>query len=144
MKKILPLVVLTLSVSFSVDAQKLAASEVPAAAKTAFEKQYPSTPVKWEKEDGKFEAGFIFKKHSMSVLYSADGTITETEIDIDIEAAEIPGEMLKYLKNNYAGMQINETARITKADGSINYEAEVDGKDLIFDVRGKFIKSLKN
>jgi hypothetical protein len=35
-------------------------------------------------------------------------------------------------------------AKITKADGTVNYEAEVDGKDVIFNSIGKFLKEAKD
>jgi hypothetical protein len=34
-------------------------------------------------------------------------------------------------------------AKITKANGEVNYEAEVKGQDLIFDANGRFLKSIK-
>jgi hypothetical protein len=38
---------------------------------------------------------------------------------------------------------VKEAAKITQADGAIMYEAEVNGKDLIFDASGKFVKQEK-
>ena len=46
-------------VATAANAQKIAASKVPAAVKASFTKQYPGTTAKWEKEDGGFEAGFF-------------------------------------------------------------------------------------
>ena len=42
------------------------------------------------------------------------------------------------------GKNIKEGAKITKADGTVNYEAEVNGTDVIFDASGKFIKEAKD
>jgi hypothetical protein len=40
------------------------------------------------------------------------------------------------VEKNYKGATIKETAKSQKANGEINYEAEVNGKDLIFDSKG--------
>ncbi len=39
-------------------------------------------------------------------------------------------------------MKISEEAKITKTDGTIVFEAEVKGKDLLFDVKGNSDKPL--
>ena len=58
--------------------------------------------------------------------------------------AELPEAVLSYVKEHYKGKVIKEGAKITKADGTVNYEAEVSGKDVIFDSNGKFIKEAKD
>ncbi len=142
MKKLLMMSALVAIVGFSACAQKLDASKVPAAVKAAFAKQYPGTTAKWEKEDGKYEAGFKQNGTSMSVLYEANGTMTESEMDIKV--TDLPASVLSYVKEHYKGKSIKEGAKITKADGTVNYEAEVDGKDVIFDAAGKFLKEVKD
>lgn len=128
-------------IGFSACAQKLDASKVPAAVKASFAKQYPSVVVKWEKEDGKYEAGFKQNGSSMSALYEVNGTMTESEMDIKV--SDLPASVLAYVKENYKGKKIKEGAKITKSDGTINFEAEVDGKDVIFDAKGNFLKEMK-
>lgn len=141
MKKLLSLVALATAIGFSACAQKLDASKVPASVKATFEKQYPGVSVKWEKEDGKYEAGFKQNGNTMSALYEANGTMTESEMDIKV--SDLPASVLAYVKENYKGKKIKEGAKITKSDGTVNYEAEVDGKDVIFDATGKFLKEMK-
>lgn len=133
--------VLAVSVAFTACAQKLKEADVPAAVKASFAKQYPGVTAKWEKEDGKYEAGFKKDGTSISVLYEANGTMTESETDIKV--ADLPAAVLAYVKEHYKGKNIKEGAKITKADGTVNYEAEVDGKDVMFDATGKFIKEVK-
>jgi hypothetical protein len=48
------------------------------------------------------------------------------------------------MKKNYPGTKVEEAAKIVKANGDINYEAEVHHKDVIFDANGKFIKEAKD
>jgi hypothetical protein len=139
MKKLMMMSALVAAIGFSACAQKIDASKVPAAVKTAFAKQYPGITVKWEKEDGKFEAGFKQNGNTMSALFEANGMMTESEMDIKV--ADLPTTVLAYVKEHYNGKSIKEGAKITKANGTVNYEAEVDGKDIILDANGKYIET---
>jgi Putative beta-lactamase-inhibitor-like, PepSY-like len=142
MKKLFSVFVICTAVSVTVCGQKIDASKVPAAVKESFAKQFPGASAKWEKEDGKFEAGFKQNGNSMSALFEATGTMTESEMDIKV--ADLPASVLTYVKKHYKGKTIKEGAKITKADGMVNYEAEVAGKDVLFDVNGKFLKEVKD
>ncbi len=141
MKKLSMIAVITLTV-FTACAQKLNASKVPAAVKSSFEKLYPGIPAKWEKEAGNYEVNFKQNGHSMSLLIDSKGGNKETEMIIKV--ADLPATVLAYVKEHYKGNTIKEGSKITKADGSINYEAEVSGKDVIFDANGKFIREAKD
>ena len=77
----------------------------------------------------------------MSVLFTADGTMTESEMDIAVK--ELPAAVLSYVKEHYKGAVIKEGAKITKADGTVNYEAEINKTDVLFDEKGKFLKEVK-
>ena len=141
MKPLILMMALVLVMGYA-NAQKIDASKVPEAVKTAFAKQNPAiSNVKWEMEHGKYEAGFKKEGHSMSALYEPNGTMTESEMEIKV--ADLPASVKNYVKDNYKGKNIKEAAKITKADGSVNYEAEVNGVDLIFDTNGKFLKADK-
>ncbi len=132
--------VAALSISIT-KAQKLSAAQVPAAVKNSFATAYPNQAVKWEKEKDKYEAGFKKNGTDMSVLYTTAGEATETETNI--KPAELPAAVLSYLKTNMPGKRITEAAKITNAAGVVTFEAEVAGKDMIFDDKGKFIKKMK-
>ena len=142
MKKLIMMLTLIASIAFSACAQKLDASKVPAAVKAAFTKQYPGVVAKWEKEDGKYEANFKQNSNTMSAMFAPNGTFTESEMDIKV--ADLPANVLAYVKEHYKGKTIKEGAKITKGDGSVNYEAEVAGKDVIFDANGKFLREAKD
>ena len=142
MKKLIMMSALVAAIGFSACAQKLDASKVPAAVKTAFAKQFPGATAKWEKEDGKYEAWFKKNGNTMSALFESNGTMTESEMDIKV--TDLPAVVVSYVKDHYKGKSIKEGAKITKADGTVNYEAEVDGKDVIFDATGKFLKEVKD
>lgn len=127
---------------FAANAQKLDASKVPTNVKASFAKQYPGAVAKWEKEAGKYEVNFKQNGNTMSALYESNGSLAETEMDIRV--ADLPATVQAYVKEHYKGKSVKEAAKITKADGTINYEAEVNGKDVIFDGAGKFLKEVKD
>lgn len=127
-----------LSITIAACGQKLKEKDVPAAVKEAFQKQFGGAKeVEWEKEEGKFEVEFEQNHKEMSALFTAAGLLEETEVEIKKE--ELPASVLSYVSQNYKGAKIKEAAKITKANGEINYEAEVKGKDLMFDENGNFL-----
>ncbi len=123
-------------------AQKLKEKQVPASVKNAFAKQYPGTGVQWEKEAGNYEAGFKRDGKHYSVLYKPDGSMKEIETEIAIKS--LPVEIVSYIKEHFKGMRIKEAAKITKADGTVSYEAEVNGNDLLFSENGTFLREVKD
>ncbi|MBV9961566.1 MAG: PepSY-like domain-containing protein [Parafilimonas sp.] len=115
------------------------AQNVPSAVKTAFEKNFPNTTVKkWDKEDGNYEANFSKDGKTMSATFDAAGKWLETETDINV--SELPKAVADYVQTNYKGASIKEAAIISNPTSSKMYEAEVKGKDLLFDENGKFLK----
>ncbi|MBA4197205.1 MAG: hypothetical protein C0459_06575 [Chitinophaga sp.] len=116
----------------------------PAAVKAAFEKAFKgATKTKWGKEkDGSFEASFTQSGKEMSATYDAAGNLKETEWEIKV--SELPASVTDYVKKNYKGKKIDEAAKILKANGEVNFEAEVGGKDILFDANGKFISEAKD
>ena len=142
MKKLLIAFLLVCVSLLSTKAQKLEASKVPAPVKETFAKKYPGITPAWENENGKYEAGFKSKGQSMSALFAADGTMIESEVDIKV--SELPASVLQYVKEHYKGAEIKEAAKITKVDGTVNFEAEVNKMDVLFDANGKFLKEVKD
>lgn len=121
---------------------KFKESQVPAAAKQAFEKNYPGIKGTWDKEDNNYEVSFKKDGKEMSVVIDQSGTIVETETDIPV--TDLPTTVQDYIKQHYQGMAIKEASTTTKGNGEVNYEAEVDDKDVIFDASGKFIEEEKD
>ena len=114
------------------------AQDVPAAVKNSFEKNFPGIAVKeWDKEEDKYEANFSENGKTMSATFTADGVLKETETDIKIET--LPAAVTSYIQSNYKNATIKEAAIIVRGDSKM-YEAEVKGKDLLFDEQGKFLK----
>lgn len=140
MKKILLGLALSIVVIAGVLAQKGGA---PDAAKAAFAKAHPSaSKVKWEKEDGNYEVSFTENGTGYSAIYDAKGT--RQELEQEIKVSELPAAVTGYMASHYKGSTVKGAAKITKADGSLVYEAELKGKDVLFDAKGNFLKEVKD
>ncbi|MEO8664887.1 MAG: PepSY-like domain-containing protein [Ignavibacteria bacterium] len=137
--KTLIFAILITGIALNANAQKLKESNVPSAVKTTFSSMYPGVKnVKWEKEDGKYEAGFEENKIETSVLFDANGIYTQKEVEIPV--SELPDAIKNYVSANLSGKKIKEASKITEANGSISYEAEIGNQDYIFDQSGNLLK----
>lgn len=125
---------------YSCYSQQLKESEVPTPVKAKFTSLYPgATNVKWEKEEGKYEAGFKSAGKELSVVLDANALLVATENEIAVSG--LPQAVKDYVSKNLNGNNITEASKITGATGIITYEAEVGNKDYIFDANGNFIKT---
>ncbi|WEK69172.1 MAG: hypothetical protein P0Y62_15130 [Candidatus Chryseobacterium colombiense] len=129
------------SLAYSQEKKQNKEIEVPSAVEKAFQKAYPNTKAKWEKEAGNYEAGFKYKGQEMSILYNAQGMVEEKEAEININ--QLPAGVSTYITKNKLG-KIKEASKITKADGTVNYEAEIASGDALFDAKGNFVKLQKD
>ncbi|MBS1664343.1 MAG: PepSY-like domain-containing protein [Bacteroidetes bacterium] len=121
-------------------AQKVKNADVPATVKNALEKKYPDAKdVTWEKEKGNYEANWGGKsKEDNSVIFTPDGSFVEMVVAIPVSS--LPPAVATYVKAHYPGSKITEAGKVTDAKGATSYEAEVKGKDLVFDEKGNFVK----
>lgn len=142
MKKIILLTVLAggILASTTVSAQKVGRTGVPAVVFTNLLKKYPSAKkVTWERENGNFEANWGGRSgEDMSVQYTPEGRFVE-EVRA-IPASSLPSGVEAYVRTHYKGATIKEPGKVTDAQGKISYEAEIKGKDMLFDEHGNFIK----
>ena len=139
MKKFL-LVALAAILTTSSFGQKTSKDNVPQSVQDALKKSFPNAQVeKWEKENQNFEAEFDFNKEEMSALFSPEGKLIETEVDIAI--GDLPAPIVNYVSKNLSGKKIKEASKITNSAGNVSFEAEVGGKDYIFDSSGNLLKS---
>jgi len=138
MKTTIVIFALALGINFA-NAQTVKEAEVPAAVKDALKKAYPTAKVeKWEKEDTNYEAEIKVGKAESSIVYEASGNLIMTEVEIKV--SELPKGVTDYISKNLKGKKAKEASKITYADGKVNYEAEVDDTDYIFDDKGNFIE----
>jgi hypothetical protein len=121
-------------------AQDIKAKDVPPAVKEALAKKYPkATKVSWEKEKGNYEANWGGKSgEDTSVQFTPAGAFVE-EVDA-IPVSQLPAVVAPYIKAHYNGAKIKEAGKVTDAAGRHLFEAEISGKDLLFDENGKFVK----
>ena len=142
MKKIL---VTTIVVTFVLTTGLFAQGKinVPAVVKDAFTKKFPeASNVTWEKEKGNYEANWGGKSGEDNfVLYTPSGKFLEAGKAIAVN--QLPAPVISYVKSHYKGASITEAMQVKNADGRVSYEAEVHGKDVVFDEQGKYVKTEK-
>jgi hypothetical protein len=140
MKKTFLLVLAAAMFSGNLLAQDLKSKDVPAVVKAALAKKYPNAAkVSWEKEKGNYEANWGGRSgEDISVQFTPAGAFVE-EVDA-IPVDQLPPAVATYVKAHYNGAKIKEAGKVTDAAGRRMFEAEIKGKDLIFDESGKFIK----
>jgi len=130
---------LVLVICSAANAQDLNEADVPASVKAKFALLYPEVKnVKWEKENGYYEAEMDQSKIETSVLLDGSGNLIQTETEI--RALDLPKGVSDYSSQNLRSQKINEATRIVDASGVITYEAEIGNTDYLFDSDGKFIK----
>src|SRR5947209_3782954 len=124
------LVVATTSIAV---AQDLKSKDMPEAVKTAFAQKYPDAKkVNWEKEKGNYEANWGSKTgEDSSVTLTPSASFVE--IVVAIPVAQLPTNIATYVNKHYKGAKITEAGKVKDAAGRHMYEAEIKGKDLIFD-----------
>ena len=126
--------------------KQLAGQQVPKAVMEAFQKAYPqAADVKYEKE-GKaaYEVEFKDQGVEREATYSADGTLLETEEDIQPDA--LPVAVTEAIKKAHPQATIKEAEKTMKADGTVSgYEVEIkDGAkklEIHLDATGKILKT---
>ena len=141
MKKMIVLFSIGCMVTLAACSQSIKESQVPANVKMTFQKEFPNVAAKWEKEKENYEVNFKKVGKTMSAVITKAGVLMETETDIAVSA--LPAAAHDYLKMHFKGVKVKEAAKITNEKGEITFEAEVSGKDVIFDSNGNFLKVSK-
>lgn len=116
---------------------------VPAAVTSAFHKKYAEAKnVAWEKEDGNYEANWGGKSgEDNSVQFTPSGSFIEMVKLIPV--SQLPEPVINYVHQHYKDTKITEAGKVTDAKGKLSYEAEVHGKDIVFDENGNFVSAEK-
>lgn len=148
MKKMIGLTAILFALGSATFAQEKGENEnsehikVPAKVKMALKQKYPEAKnVGWEKENGNYEANWGGKSgEDNSVQFTPSGSFIE--IVKAISVSELPANTIAYVKEHYK-TKITEAGKVTDAKGGTSYEAEVKGRDVIFDKDGNFIKAEK-
>lgn len=116
--------------------------EAPQVVLNNFKKAYPEAKkVKWEVEDGNYEAEFKMNKKEMGILYNSNGDVLETEVQIGLD--ELPATVNEYVAANHPGFKLDEAFKVEK-DRVTSYEVEIENDDdaemeLLFDASGNYL-----
>tara|TARA_A100000171_G_scaffold53024_1_gene75504 strand:- start:6423 stop:6896 length:474 start_codon:yes stop_codon:yes gene_type:complete len=119
--------------------------EAPKAVQDAFKAKFTNAKsVEWEmEEEGEYEANFKMNKVEMSANFKSDGTWLETETEI--KEKNLPEAVKATLKAKYDGYEVEETTKIEKPNGVVQYEAEIEKDEetleVIFNANGTVISS---
>lgn len=110
---------------------------VPESIKNKLMSMYPhASNVKWEMEDGNYEAMFKLEKNETSVILSPTGTLVQTETVVN--EGLLPQNVKDYMKTQLGGKKITSATVIEKPGGGTSFEVEVDKEDYLFDATGQF------
>ena len=71
---------------------------------------------------------------------TTEKSLSIKETENKVETSTLPKAASEYLKQNMPDKKIKEVSKITFADKSVNYEADMGDMDIIFDSKGNFIK----
>ena len=131
-------IMFVLVICSAANAQDLKEADVPAAVKAKFALLYPEVKnVKWEKENGNYEAEFGQSKIETSIIFDAAANLIQTEHEIPV--SELPKGVNDYSSQNLKSKKPVEATKILSASGVITYEAEIGNIDYLFDASGNFL-----
>ncbi len=125
-------------------AQKLKASEVPAAIKQSFGSLFPKAEeVRWSKEGSAgFEAEFEIAGIEKSANFDVVGKWMETETEI--KSSELPQEVQAALAKEFAGFKIGEVEKVESPEYALLYEMDLKKEKMTFEVQfsadGKLVR----
>jgi hypothetical protein len=119
--------------------------QVPTNISEAFSKLHPTaTILKWNDEPPIWEAKYKDGGEKGAVSFNSKAEITETELVIT--ESQLPNATVipSYIKLHYPNDNIKGCEKVTKQDGSITYEIQVTGKEIVFDASGKYLSEEKD
>lgn len=119
--------------------------EVPTNISEAFIKLHPNaTILKWNDEHPIWEAKYQDGEEKGAVSFNAKAEVTETELVISENLLPNASVIPDYIKTHYPNEKIKGCEKITKADGTIIYEIQITGKEIVFDGSGKYLSEEKD
>jgi hypothetical protein len=123
-------------------AQPLASADVPLAVHSAFKKANPAGQnAVWNRDKTHYQVKYIADKKPRTQTYTKSGTLVVH--DAKVALTLLPPAVKTYIDKNYAGQSIDKVLKMTKPDGSVNYNLEINGTDLFFDAKGNYLRSAK-
>ena len=112
---------------------------VPPAVRVAFSQRFPdAAETRWDRARGDYEATFRQNGSKVTALYDALGHLLEVEREVAFN--KLPAGAKDYLVKTYPRRKVKEASRIEEASGAMTWSAKVDGRDLLFDNTGHFLR----
>ena len=119
--------------------------QVPTNISEAFIKLHPNAAIlKWNDEHPIWEAKYQDGEEKGAVSFNAKAEVTETELVISENLLPNASVIPDYIKTHYPNEKIKGCEKITKADGTIIYEIQITGKEIVFDGSGKYLSEEKD
>jgi hypothetical protein len=132
-----------LCLAVQLEAQSIKERDVPPAVASKVSALYPdAAKIKWEMEDGMYEASFLTGGMETSVMLSSQGMLVYTETEIEVSA--LPKEATIYILQQNPGNAIQEASQITDVYGVVRYEVELKNIEYVFDSAGKVLTEEKS
>lgn len=114
--------------------------EAPDQIKEAFFKIHPTATItKWNDEPPMWEAKYEDGQEKGAVSFDHNGKVTETELVIKENQLPNPKMIRLYIKDHYPGESPQHFEKVVKPDGTIIYEIQITGKELVFDLDGNYL-----
>lgn len=106
-------------------------------AKAQFALDYPdAVDGVWEDREGNFQVSYRKDNVERHVIYDMNGGKVREEMILAEDA--VPAGAKAYVAEQ--GGSVIEATMITKANGTVEYEVQSDGKNLLFDKDGTFLR----
>ncbi|NOT73985.1 MAG: hypothetical protein HOP08_03585 [Cyclobacteriaceae bacterium] len=142
MKTALCTTILSILITFSVNAQLFNSSHVPEEARVNFNLQYPKAKqTNWTKDTDGYQVRFRSGRHYIVAVYDLQGR-SVAEI-LKISKDMLPTLARKQLRENYASYAIEDAVKIKSVDGRIVYGTHIgtaeESLELVFNDSGYMI-----
>jgi hypothetical protein len=119
--------------------------EVPQEVTAAFLQKYPSAKsIKWEMEDGDYEAEFNVESLEMSANFTKTGQWLESETEI--KTSDLPEAVMASITTHFPGAKVTEAEKLDKPDASSAYEVKLEegqedqDVEAVFSASGELLK----
>ena len=119
--------------------------EVPTNISQAFVKLHPNaTILKWNDEPPIWETKYKDGEEKGAVSFNDKAEVVETELVITESQLPNATTIPDYIKAHYPNEKIQGCEKITKQNGTIIYEIQITGKEIVFDAEGKYLSEEKD
>lgn len=128
--------------TLALQAQTVKEKDVPSVVLKKIQELYPGVKgIKWEMEDGMYEASFKNEKTETSVLLSREALLAV--IETEIKPSELPQEIQQAVAKDFLGQSIKEAVRLTDSKGQVTYEVKIADTEYVFTSGGSLLNTEK-